>query len=635
MMTASTLRQIVSRSLNSLLVKSGLECRKVLTESRTISFPILTCKMSSVYVKNVENEDRLHISLELPNSKGTLKSFNLNRLKSEPLGVTMERLRLSLAKKLAKKPKQKNKKGNVEGETSACNKAEAVQVPEVEAEPEMSIEVIHNGQVLDTSISNQEAWVKGAVLKVGELEMPICFNPPSVKLQSLPSIILEGFPLFPVAEVEFADPKSCEFFWKTLEQKDLHKIRQGLVNDKVDLSCATMAQSFIPSSNDVGKLVMLVSIPKDGEKAYKMEAVISPNPVISSPGLCPFEKRHDFTMQRTSAGRQSFLSIAFHSFRVLTYNILAQIYADTDLARQELFNYCPSHALDMDYRKHLLLKEIIGYQADLLCLQEVDASIFSNQLTPAFRSLGYICLFRPKAGQVSEGCANFVREDKFHVVNEMDISLSEYLSTDQSCADIWMEVCKVQPLKEKIEQRSSVLQVTVVESSEISGKYVCLANTHLYFHPTACNIRLIHTAVALRYLQSIREAYLIEGKEISLVFCGDFNSAPHLGVFQLMTAQMIPTDHADWISAGKEEAFTSLELYQPINMESACGRPAYTNFTQGFQETLDYIFIDSDKLEVTSVVPMPSEEEVRAHVALPSIVFPSDHIAQICDLKFR
>lgn len=34
------------------------------------------------------------------------------------------------------------------------------------------------------------------------------------------------------------------------------------------------------------------------------------------------------------------------------------------------------------------------------------------------------------------------------------------------------------------------------------------------------------------------------------------------------------------------------------------------------------------------VVPLPSIEELQAHTALPSIVFPSDHIALVSDLQF-
>lgn len=48
------------------------------------------------------------------------------------------------------------------------------------------------------------------------------------------------------------------------------------------------------------------------------------------------------------------------SLRVISYNILADQYADSEFARTNLFPSCPAYAIDMDYRKHLLLKEISG-----------------------------------------------------------------------------------------------------------------------------------------------------------------------------------------------------------------------------------------------------------------------------------
>ena len=53
-----------------------------------------------------------------------------------------------------------------------------------------------------------------------------------------------------------------------------------------------------------------------------------------------------------------------------------------------------------------------------------------------------------------------------------------------------------------------------------------------------------------------------------------------------------------------------------------------------FKDCLDLILVFDD-LEVEQVVPLPSEEELRANTALPSIVFPSDHLALVCDLKWK
>ena len=50
----------------------------------------------------------------------------------------------------------------------------------------------------------------------------------------------------------------------------------------------------------------------------------------------------------------------YFSFRTVCYNILADTYADSDFSRTVLYPYCSPYALAIDYRKQLLLKEIIG-----------------------------------------------------------------------------------------------------------------------------------------------------------------------------------------------------------------------------------------------------------------------------------
>lgn len=47
-------------------------------------------------------------------------------------------------------------------------------------------------------------------------------------------------------------------------------------------------------------------------------------------------------------------------FRVVSYNILADLYCDSDHTRNELFPYCPAYALHIDYRKLLIVKELLG-----------------------------------------------------------------------------------------------------------------------------------------------------------------------------------------------------------------------------------------------------------------------------------
>jgi CCR4-NOT transcription complex subunit 6 len=52
------------------------------------------------------------------------------------------------------------------------------------------------------------------------------------------------------------------------------------------------------------------------------------------------------------------------SFTLLSYNILCE-----RAATSYLYGYTPSWALSWDYRKELILTEVMNYDADFLCLQ--------------------------------------------------------------------------------------------------------------------------------------------------------------------------------------------------------------------------------------------------------------------------
>ena len=123
-------------------------------------------------------------------------------------------------------------------------------------------------------------------------------------------------------------------------------------------------------------------------------------------------------------------------------------------------------------------------------------------------------------------------------------------------------------------------------------------------------------------------------RKVTVMLCGDFNSTPPFGVLEYMTGGSIGENHSDWRSQEGEEV-VGLALEHQQKFISAAGTPQFTNYTQGFKDCLDYIFIEEEMLEVEQVIPFPSEEELSQHIALPNIVFPSDHVAVVVDLKWR
>jgi 2',5'-phosphodiesterase len=88
-------------------------------------------------------------------------------------------------------------------------------------------------------------------------------------------------------------------------------------------------------------------------------------------------------------------------------------------------------------------------------------------------------------------------------------------------------------------------------------------------------------------------------------------------------------------SGGKPEIFERCHLSHDLKLHSACGYPEYTNYVTSFNGCLDYIFIEQESFDVCQVVPLQSHDEVTQFTALPNKVFPSDHLALVCDLKLK
>lgn len=100
-------------------------------------------------------------------------------------------------------------------------------------------------------------------------------------------------------------------------------------------------------------------------------------------------------------------------FRIMSYNLLADYYCDGEYAHEELFNYCPLEYLNINYRKQLFINEIINYNSDVICLQEVDSKIFDLDLKPILWNVDRFNGIYKKKGDNPEGLAIFYNTKRF------------------------------------------------------------------------------------------------------------------------------------------------------------------------------------------------------------------------------
>lgn len=71
-----------------------------------------------------------------------------------------------------------------------------------------------------------------------------------------------------------------------------------------------------------------------------------------------------------------------------------------------------------------------------------------------------------------------------------------------------------------------------------------------------------------------------------------------------------------------------------LNLVSGSDVYEFTNYVPGFKAPIDHLFYSSSSLKLVHHAPMPSTEELDKEGALPSSVFPSDHISISMDFSF-
>lgn len=512
------------------------------------------------------------------------------RDQDEPLGRALARISHNITKNQGKGKKKKQQRVEEQSDTP-------------------QVRLLFGEEAVEESVLNSEAWTDGAVLCVGELQYTVLRNPPSLTSAELPRSVMAGFPVCPKLQLEFANMEDCEFTW--------FKENPGADSDD-NWTEVGSGRVFVPSNEDIGRRLRLRCLPKDGTRCGVVKELQTEGAVEAGPGACTFDTRHLFTQKQTQ----------WPEIRIVSYNILADVYAQTELSKTVLYPYCAPYALELDYRINLIRKELSGYNADVICLQEVDKGVFEDSLAPALDAFGFDGVFRIKEKQ-HEGLATFYRRSRFQLLSSHDVILSQALGSESLHSELLVKLSNNPELSEKILQRSTSLQVCVLQDLLQPERTLCVANTHLYWHPTGGNVRLVQMGVALSHLGHVIDTV---SPGAPLVFCGDFNSTPNSGVSDLLTQSSVSQSHTDWLSSGLEH-HCPMDLLSPFTpLLSACGNPPYTNYVGGFKGCLDYIYIQPDHMKVAQVIPLPSHEEVTTYEALPSVSHPSDHISLVCDL---
>lgn len=181
----------------------------------------------------------------------------------------------------------------------------------------------------------------------------------------------------------------------------------------------------------------------------------------------------------------------------------------------------------------MIIAEILSYKADIICLQEVDASIHNSLISPVLTTKGYQGFYSNKVTSQQEGCSLFWSTSVFEMAKAEDmqefplrslltkddasLDESEYYNAKSTVREIvtlerWEILNGIRQLLEDHDEVRRVYSESVGQILQVvrlsprqptSSEQGCstkpdnivVANTHLFYHPSKC--------VVLSHLSSI------------------------------------------------------------------------------------------------------------------------------------
>lgn len=357
------------------------------------------------------------------------------------------------------------------------------------------------------------------------------------------------------------------------------------------------------------------------------------------------------------------MSPASEVLSVLSYNILCDKYATASQ-----YGYTPSEVLSWDYRKDVILNEVKDYDADIVCLQEVDRESFDDFFRRELAMNDYRGVFYPKTraktmadkeARLVDGCATFWKSSKYVYLDKM---LIDFANTAINRPDMKGE----HDIFNRVMPRDHIAVATFLEN-RLTGSRIIVVNAHIYWDPAFADVKLVQVAIMLEQVSKQADKWAqhapcndkaafrhseidgesnadsaddpvtepgpsleyTSGSQIPLIICGDFNSAMGTGVYDLITRGSLPGNHPDLANRGYGN-FTRDGMAHPFNLKSAYTTNAqliFTNYTPTFQGVIDYIFYSTNALQVRQVLGNVDEEYIRKVPGFPNHHFPSDHLA--------
>ncbi|KAL8156735.1 hypothetical protein AgCh_001729 [Apium graveolens] len=293
-------------------------------------------------------------------------------------------------------------------------------------------------------------------------------------------------------------------------------------------------------------------------------------------------------------------------------------------------------------RSQAILTVLRSFEADIICLQEVDE--YDTFYKHKIESQGYSSVYIQRSGTKPDGCGIFYRNNKLKLVMEEKIDYNDLANSIQEEAGLYVGMNKFtvdytnqdadKDLKPKNAEdfedlndprvrlkRDCVGIMAAFRPVDCSEHLVIVANTHLYWDPELADVKLAQAKYLLSRLTKFKTLVADKfDRKPFILLSGDFNSVPGDKVYRYLISG----------SSSTEPRLEEMED-RPIPLNSVYaslrGEPQFTNCTPDFTDTLDYIFFcPSGSIKPISYLDLPEADSSDVKGGLPNDNHPSDHL---------
>lgn len=221
----------------------------------------------------------------------------------------------------------------------------------------------------------------------------------------------------------------------------------------------------------------------------------------------------------------------------------------------------------------------------------------------------------------------------------------------------------------RVMTRDDIATIVFLEN-RATGSRLIVVNTHCFWNPEFADVKIVQIAILMEYLTRLTETYAqwpackdkvlfkyangdsetaevakepapsvqyASSTEIPMVICGDLNSVPGSGPYELIAHGSLSHTHGD-LTGRSYGSFTRDGMHHPFSMKSSysnIGELDFTNYTAEWQGMVDYIWYSTGSLQCTGVLGEIDRNYIQRVPGFPSWHFPSDHLPLLAEFVVK